>query len=216
MTDAYGRNIPGDDETPDLPKLFEDFSLSMPPGPKTVSSRAEANAIRIAAGNPVGFHVWRADTNQEERWNGSSWEYVAGRRHAATVNFARNGIAASSSNPLVLYATDFVRSSVGWTISGPQNLVIPQTGVYAISFSVNVSGSASTMGRAFFQFSTTNGAFGNRWPAYNEDNWGGAILHPLSIGNELRVQVWHESGGTRNWSGQLNIFMLGDPNWVTH
>lgn len=37
MTDAYGRNIPGDDETPDLPKAFEDFSLSMPPGPLTAT-----------------------------------------------------------------------------------------------------------------------------------------------------------------------------------
>ena len=213
MTDAYGRNIPGVDETPDLPKAFEDFSLSMPPGPLTVASRAEANAIRTAAGNPVGLHVWRTDTNQEERWNGSGWEYVAGRQHGATINFSRTGVPANPSSPLVLYATSFVRASPGWTMSSAQNLVIPQTGMYVMYVDINMSGSASTAGRTFFQFSTTNGVFGARHTVTNENNFGGTAIWPLTKGNEMRIQVYHEGGGARDYTATLQIAMINAPNW---
>ena len=213
MTDAYGRNIPGDDETPDLPKAFEDFSLSMPPGPLTVASRAEANAIRTAAGNPVGFHVWRTDTNQEERWNGSGWEYVAGRQHGATVTFARQDVPAGEPHRLV--ATSLDRYSPGWTINGEAWLVPPQSGMYLMYGAVNVSGAAGSLGRQYAQISIRNGAgILGREGIANENNYSvGAVMWPLTSSTQLQVQVYHATGGARNYTVQMHLYMLGDPNW---
>lgn len=215
MTDAYGRNIPGDDESPDLPKAFEDFSLSMPPGPLTVASRAEANAIRTAAGNPVGLHVWRTDTNQEERWNGSGWEYVAGRQHGATVSYARTIVQGTVGR---LHATAFVRNSVGWTMNGEGYLVIPQTGMYLMTVDLNIAGSAGTLGKQFVQFGLRDGGaagtpFGFRTHAQNENNYGATVVWPLSAGNQVQIQAYHEGGGDRAYTATLQIAMINAPNW---
>src|SRR5690606_26958784 len=214
--------IPSPTDTPDMVTALDNLSLSNP-GVLIAGSTAEANARRSAymavAGNehivdPPPLMVWRTDTRQlmVESGVGGPWEYLAGRQHGATITFARSSVP-ENTGPLVLYGTEFIRNSPGWAFSSAQNLVIPQSGMYSMSFSASVSGAAASMGRSFFQFSTTNGTFGNRFPAMNEDNWGGTINWPLSAGNELRVQVFHTGGGARNWSGTLQIAMLNSPNW---
>lgn len=216
MTDAYGRNIPGDDETPDLPKAFEDFSLSMPPGPLPVSSITQANAIRAAAGNPSTMHVWNTTTNQELRWNGTGWEYVAGRQHGATVNFRREGIAEGGVG--LLHATSFVRASAGWTINGNAWLVIPQTGMYLFTIDYNIEGTAGALGRSYFQLTLRGGGaegtgLGFRVPATNENHWGGTVMWPMTAGNEIQIRGYAEGGGTRTHNAIMQVAMINAPNW---
>lgn len=219
MTDVFGRNVPAGNESADVPGAFTDYSLSAPPGPLTVGSRAEANAVwaayvaAVGSGNAKPMHVWRTDINQEERRVGDSWEYVAGRQHGAKLRFARTGVPQSPSGPLVLYATEFLRASPGWTMSSAQNLVIPQTGLYTMYCDINIAGSAGNLGRTFFQYSTTNGAISARHTVTNENNLGGTAIWDFNQGDELRIQVYHEGGGARDYTATMLIAMVNAPNW---
>src|SRR5690606_38207086 len=112
-----------------------------------------------------------------------------------------------------VFPTAFVRASDGWTLDSSSSLIVPQTGMYAMSVNFSISGAASTLGRSFFQLVAQDTAFGNRFPAFNEDNWGGTIIWPLSKGNALRLQAYHSAGGTRDYAGTLQIAMLNAPNW---
>lgn len=217
---ALGHVIPDNDtDAPDLETALDNLSLSNP-GIIPVDSRAAANAIRDAyrdaAGaesmvNPPELVVWRRDVRQLEVETPSyGWEYLAGRQHGATVTYSS---LVPQQTVGSLSATAFVRNSVGWTINSDGYLVIPQTGFYAMYAGMSVSGAASTMGRAWFQFALRSGAFGSRQPATDEDNWGGMALWPLSAGDQLRIQVYHSGGAGRTWSGTLQIAMLNAPAW---
>lgn len=209
--DALGRAIPNTSESPNVPAAFAAYSLSSPPGPFTVGSRAAANSVLSAIGNPVGLHVWRSDIDQEERWNGTGWEYVAGRQHGATVTFT--GSVTEGGTPNGLSAASFVRASAGWTADGSGYIVIPQTGMYLMYGSANLSGVASTIGRTFIQFATSTGAFGSRFPATNEDNYAGMAMWPFTKGDRVRVLGFHTGGGTRTYTVTTQIAMLNSPNW---
>lgn len=209
--DAYGRTVPvNTTDAPDLEGMFRAFSLSTPPGPVTVTSRAQANALRTAAGNPTGLHVWQSDVNQEFRWNGSTWEYVAGRQHGATVRFSS---LIPEGTVGTLEAQELLRYSTGWTINADGYLVVPQTGFYGMYAVASATGAASSMGAAFFRLALRSGAFGGRAPMTSQDNAGHAALWPFTAGDQLRIQGYHEGGGGRTWSATLQILMLNAPSW---
>lgn len=212
--DALGRLIPDPADMNDVPGDLAAFSLSLPPGPVEVASRAEANSVRAAyqaAGGEKPIYVWRTDIDNMERDTGSGWEYVAGRQHGATVVFS--GSVSEGGTPQGLSAQDFVRASHGWTVNGDGYLVVPQTGMFMMYGDANLSGSAGNAGRTFIQFATRTGAFGSRIPATNENNYAGMAMWPLSQGDQLRVLGFHTGGGTRTYNVTMQIAMINSPNW---
>lgn len=220
IEDPLGSTVPAPEDPADIVRWIRTLALTAPPI-VTVTSRVHANSVRgayhtacIAAGvTPKMLWVWRTDIANLERDTGTGWEYVAGRQHGATVTFARTGVSAATDPPRAVFPTAFVRSSDGWTLDSSSSLIVPQSGMYAMSVNFQISGAASTLGRSFFQLVAQDTAFGNRFPAFNEDNWGGTIIWPLSKGNALRLQAYHSAGGTRDYAGTLQIAMLNAPNW---
>lgn len=224
--DMLGRVVPNDDDDPpSIETAIRNLSLSNP-GIPMASSAAEANAIRAAyyavAGNehvvnPTELMVWRSDLRQlhVENGIGGPWKYLAGPQPAAKITWRREDVPQNPSSPLVLYGQEFQKATDDpWSFSSAQNLVIPAPGIYTISFDANITGAAATAGRSFFQFSTTDGAVSQRFGATNENNWANGLPWDLRKGQQLRVQVYHEGGGPRTWSGTMLIAMVAPtPDW---
>lgn len=215
--------LPDANDPADIPTAVARTAFTGPMGILDVSSRAQANAISaayndeaFAAGVDAGrLYVWRTDTNQLERQGPNGWEYVAGQQHAARIQWRREDLPQNPSTPLVLYGIQFLNATSAWSFNSAQNLVIPETGMYAVSFDANLTGAAGTAGRVFFQFSTTDGQVSHRISAANENNFGGGIeVWHLHKGQQMRVQVYHEGGGARTWSGVMTIAMVAaTPDW---
>lgn len=221
--DALGRLIPAAGDPADATAWLGGYSLSHP-GIVEVGSLAAANALRTAyhaactdAGvTPKPLMVWRTDIeNLERETPGGGWEYVAGRQHGATVLFSRPDVNAGITPPRSLYAEEFVRASPGWTMDSEAHLVIPQSGMYVMSAQVNISGAASSLGRTFFEFETNNTGFGaHRRSSTNEDNYGGSAVGNLNKGDQLRIRVYHATGGQRAYTATLDIAMINSPRYV--
>lgn len=218
--DALGRLIPNSGDTADVPAALAAYSTSAPPGALTVGSRAEANSVLAAwqaQGGEGHLEVWRTDENHAERWTGSRWDYVYGRRHGADVTFRREGINEGGLG--LLHAQTFHNASPGWTINGAAWLVIPETGLYIAGIDYNIEGGgAASLGRVFFQLTLRGGGadgtgVGFRVAATNENNWGGSIPWHFTKGQELQIRGRAEGGGTRTHAARMVIAMLGDPNW---
>lgn len=214
--DMFDREVPEGGDAADVPGAFRTYSLSDLPGPRTVTSRAHANtvvgSVQSSGGDPTGLHVWRTDTNQEERWNGTEWEYVSGRQHGATVTFARPGLA-SGGTPWLLYADSFQRASPGWTVAS-NRIVIPATGLYLMTVITNVDGSASGLGRVFGQIAIGGNPVQMRMgTAVDEDNYGYTLMWPFTAGDRLQPTHYHASGGARDVTATMQIAMINSPSW---
>lgn len=219
--DMLDHLIPDGPDAADPEEWFRRYSLSSP-GVVTAGSLTEANQIRseyITACVANGmmrrpFYVWRDDLAQLFMDNGTEavaeWEHVGGRKHEATIKFART-LNEDPSVPLVLYATEIPFASPGWTLSG-NNVVIPATGNWLMSADVHLSGNASTMQRGYFQFSTTNGAIRTRFPATLDNSWAGQTRAYLTAGTQLRIQCYHLGAGSRDWTADVTLDWLG-PRW---
>lgn len=225
ITDDLGRQIPAGGDAADLTQILTRYSLS-DVGITTVTSRTAANtllatvnAAALAEGvsrRPVA--VWRSDTQALELHPntggaGEGWEYLGGRQHAVTLNLA--GTVSAGGSPVILDITGITRATPGWTISG-NTLIVPATGLYDIVLNANLGTPASTLGRVYGQVSTSNGAVSERLAtAANENNIQGSTVAALSAGNAVRFQGYHESGGSRTWTGTALLYMKADPRWTS-
>ena len=222
--DILGRMIPTEGDATDLEAIFAQYSLSST-GLVRVASMGEANTLlaQINDAVPTGqprppVEVWNTATNARylhpnTGQAGEGWEYMGGRQHAISVNLA--GTISAGGSPAILGIASITRQTPGWTVSG-NNLIVPATGLYDIVLNANLGTPASTLGRVYGQVSTTNGAVTERLAtAANENNIQGSTVAPLSEGNAVRFQGYHESGGSRAWTGTALRYMKADPRWTS-
>lgn len=223
-TDILGRSIPTPTDSTDLARILGHYSLS--DAPVVVGSRTEANSLLAevnAACDQAGIPrrpltVWRTDYHRLELHPnrghaGESWEYLGGRRHEATIKFSRT-LQESPSSPLVLHGQSVTNASPGFTLGGPdsQNVILPAPGWWRFQATVNLDGAAGSVGRTFFQFHTTSGEVRHRIGATNENNYGGDVEEAFSAGDAVRIQCYHEGGGSRLWTATVHVKWDG-PRW---
>lgn len=223
--DVLGRSIPVLEDSTDLRQLFGRYSMSST-GLVRVGSLSEANALLaqinagIAEGNlrpPV--EVWRTDVHARylhpnTGMAGEGWEYMGGRQYA--IDLRLTGTVSAGGDPGSLTPSNIVRQTPGWTISG-NNVVVAATGLYDVDVDVDVDGAAGSLGRVFAQVRTTNGVVHKRvGTGQNENHYQGMTQIPLSAGNNLFVQVYHEAGGSRAYTAALSLYMKADPRWTSN
>lgn len=221
-TDTLGRTIPDGSDAPDLDAILRRFSLTSG-GIVEVATRTEAEQVRVDANTAADIlgvpHrpivVLRTDIDnieihRNQGLTGEGWEYYAGRRHGATVNVSRTAPANTTTE---LHAQSFARSTAGFTASQGA-VVIPATGMYALGYSGRFDGTASMLGRTFVALYVDDAEI-VRWPATNEDNYGGGFVYPLSSGSRLMVKAYHSHSGGSSLivTGQLQITETGAPRW---
>lgn len=223
--DVFGRMIPTENDSTDLAAIFARYSLSST-GLVRVASLSEANALLAQINNAVPsgqprppVEVWRTDAHARYLHPntgaaGEGWEWMGGRQYAIDMRFT--GTVSAGGDPGTLSSASILRQTPGWALVG-HNIVIPGTGLYDIDLDVDVDGAAATLGRVLAQVRTTNGVVHKRvGTAYNENHYQGMTQVALSAGNQLFVQVYHETGGSRAYEARLSLYMKADPRWVSN
>src|SRR5690625_968530 len=223
--DVLGRMIPTENDSTDLEAIFARYSLSST-GLVRVGSLSEANALLAQINNAVPggqprppVEVWRTDVHARYLHPntgaaGEGWEYMGGRQYA--IDLRLTGTVSAGGDPGSLTPSNIVRQTPGWTITG-NNVVIPATGYYDIDVDVDVVGAAGSRGRVVAQLRTTNRVVHKRLgTGQNENHYTGMTQVPLSQGNNLYVQVYHETGGSRAYTAALSLYMKADPRWTSN
>lgn len=223
--DVLGRMIPTENDSTDLAAIFARYSLSST-GLVRVGSLSEANALLAQINNAVPggqprppVEVWRTDVHARylhpnTGMAGEGWEYMGGRQFA--IDLRLTGTVSAGGDPGSLTPSNIVRQTPGWTISG-NNVVVAATGLYDVDVDVDVDGAAGSLGRVFAQVRTTNGVVHKRvGTGQNENHYQGMTQIPLSAGNNLFVQVYHETGGSRAYTAALSLYMKADPRWTSN
>ncbi len=217
--DPLGATVPVPSDPADLPRWVRTLNLTAPPIVE-VSSTTQANSMRaayqdacVAAGvTPKRLFVWNTSNDNLERATASSWEYVAGRQHGATVVMSTANLRAGQND--VVHPSSFTRASTGWAIaSDGHNVIVPSTGMYLFDLSGSIAGDAGTLGRTYSQFRINNATLKGRQGFTNEDIIHTAWLYPLSKGDQVKVEIYHAGGGTRTFAGEMNIAQINSPNW---
>ena len=220
--DPMRRMISGDDDPADWPDALAGYSLT-DTGLPIVTSAADAEAYRAAYNTAIQqlglprqpVLVYRSDVRQvhlNHNDGASAWEYMAGRQHGATVNMSRSGV----DNAVVrnVTVTGFARLSPGWVVSSNgAGVIAPATGMYLMTYRGSFSGTASTLGRVFVELISDGGFMIMRGGSNNESVVGVTAVWPLSAGDYIGVNCYHESGGPQTHSGQLQITMATAPAW---
>ena len=220
--DPMRRMIPGDDDPADWPDHLAAYSLT-DTGLPVVSSQADAEAFRAAyntaiqqrGGSRGPVLVYRSDLRQihlNHNDGSSAWEYMAGRQHGATVNMSRSAVDNGAVRNVTV--SGFARLSPGWTVSSNgAGVIAPATGMYLMTYRGSFSGTASNLGRVFVELISDDGYMIMRGGSTNESVVGVTAVWPLSAGDYIGVNCYHETGGPQTHSGQLQITMATAPAW---
>lgn len=221
IQNEIGVTVPAVSDPADLPRWIRTLSLTSPPVIE-VTSTTQANSIRTAYRNactaagvtPRTLFVWNLSSDNLERDTGSGWEYVAGRQHGATLTMTTSNLREARDD--VVHPSSFIRASSGWGIaSDGHNVIVPSTGMYMFDLSGSISGTAGNLGRVYVQFRINDSILKGRTGTTNEDIVHVSWLYPLAKGNQVKVEIYHATGGTRGFTGEMNIAQLNSPNWVS-
>lgn len=220
--DPMRRLVPDLDDGYDLPGELRAYSLT-DTGLPVVSSRADAEAYRAAYNTAVQqaglgrqpVLVYRSDVRQihlNHNDGASAWEYMAGRQHGATVNMSRSGVDNAVTRNVTV--SSFARLSPGWVVSSNgAGVIAPATGMYLMTYRGSFSGTASTLGRVFVELISDGGYMIMRGNGTNETVVGVTAVWPLSAGDYIGIDCYHETGGPITHSGILQITMATAPAW---